>query len=751
MNNFDYKNAKQITVKHEFTLKSNDNFVIAKYKLLDPANNFEPVVTITAMGENLPAGKMTYTFYGSFEYNQKYKNYTFKVKTYQLCVDDCRNIADFLSTSIKGCGKKTAKKITDTFKDKTLEVLRSEKAVEQLAKIRGISRRKAERIINSFKENDNSQILIDLVKDFGLSMDTAKKVFSKFEDESIETIKSNPYAVCNIDGIGFSTADDIATKIGFDFNSPMRVEAAITESLKRGLVNGNCYMQLSQLLNMTKSLCDRNPQMIIFSTGTLQKSVQAMVSNGLLKAFGGDKIYLKSINDVESRMARNVLSASKMNPSNISERIVRNAATTAFKSFAMTPSESQMQAVVTSMLNSFTVVTGGPGVGKTTVIKAIIETFRTIYGTDSEIVLAAPTGRAARRMTESCGYSSQTLHRLLCLRPMDIESDEVQMAREITADLLIVDEFSMCDIFIADHLFSAISGDTKVVVVGDVDQLPSVGPGLVLKNLIEAKEIATVRLTSVFRQSETSSIHLNAQKILQADTKLVEDKSFFFIPTDSEEITATKVIQSYKRLLSTHNNDVDNVQVLTPRREKVATSTAELNKQLQEIANPASPDKSQITFRGVVFRKGDKVMHVKKNGELISNGDIGRIVSITNEDGEYEVKVDFDSVEESYFPEQMEYLVHAYATTIHKSQGSEYDVVIIPLFDGDGSCQKLMNRNLIYTAITRAKEMVVIIGRRSDLNAAIMTKSDVQRNTLLKERIFNNALAMKPKSSRKFA
>lgn len=750
--NIDYKNTDRILVIHEYTMKNDGDFVVAKYKILDPDTK-KAVETVVAMGEDLPTGKLVYTFYGSFEFNKKYKNYSFKVNGFQVCVDDVSNLIDFLaSPAIKGCGKVTAKKIVKAFGDKTLDVLKSDDAVLQLSSIKGINKKKAERIVTSFCENNNSKELLDLIKTFGFNMELSKKVFARFKGESMEVIKNSPYNLCKIEGIGFSTADDVAVHINYDLNKADRIHAAIEENLKRSLANGNCYMNLAQLLNATKSLCDRNPKRLKFEVNRIRNEVQNMVNDGILRVFNGDKVFLKSINDTESRTAKNILSVARDNPLNMkNEKIIKNAAEEAFKNLSMTPSDSQMDAVVTSMLNSLTVITGGPGVGKTTVIKAIIKTFKTVYGEDSEIVLAAPTGRASRRMTESCGYPSQTLHKLLKLRPVDVEceSNNMNMAEDIEGDLLIVDEFSMVDIFLANHLFGAIGGDTKVVIVGDIDQLPSVGPGLVLKCLIEAKEVPTVRLKSVFRQSEDSSIHINAQKILQADTRLIEDnKNFFFIPTDSEEATVKKVLQSYKKLLSTHNNDLENVQVLTPRREKAATSSNELNKYLQDIANPSSRGKEELVRHNMIFRVGDKVMHVKTNTDTVSNGDIGYISAINTE--EDEIRVNFSDHEEIYYADDIDNLVHSYATTIHKSQGSEYDVVIIPLFDSDGSCQKLLNRNLIYTAITRAKTMVVIIGRRTDLNSAIMTKNDIQRNNLLKERIFNNALRAKP-VNKKFA
>ena len=650
----------------------------------------------------------------------------------------------YLSSGIiRGIGPVTAKKIIDHFGDETLEIL--DNNIERLKEIDGIGEKKYEVICESYMAQHDLKNIMLYFGEFGISQGQCLKIYKKFGPNGKEIIEKNPYKLCGeIKGIGFSTADRIAKALGMDNESEERIKSGIEYIINRFCSYGNTYMpkekaieEASELLNINKDIIEEN----IYS---------ASLDNRIIveKICEQEGVFLTPYYYSELGITERIAKLAIENFQNINTDIeyeIKNFENKNNITFAI----SQKEAISGVFTDGIEIITGGPGTGKTTIIKSIID----IYENQGlKVLLAAPTGRAAKRMTESTGRESKTIHRLLDIGAGD-EDDIVlsncEVEKTLEGDVIIIDEASMIDVFLMFNLLKAIQVGTRLIIVGDVDQLPSVGAGNVLKDLINSTLIKVVRLKEIFRQGSESLITTNAHRINKGEMPFLNRKNndFYFIKEEDIEGILNIILDLVNRRLPTFNKEWDKIkdmQILTPMKKGVL-GVVNLNEKLQEILNPPSKNKKEKKIKGIIYREGDKVMQIKNNynitwtsinsseekGEGIFNGDIGYIYSIDNDRGEIIVIFDEDR-KAIYSRENMEELDLAYAITIHKSQGSEFKVVIMPSFMGSPF---LMNRNLLYTGITRAKNLVTVVGYTRALKFMVDNNRNLERYSTLEYRI----------------
>lgn len=684
---------------------------------------------------------------GSFTVHENFGK-QLKVSSYEeIAPKDTQALYRYLSSgAVKGVGEGLAKRIIDKFGEKTFEIMEIEP--ERLAEVKGISERKAIQIAGDLRrKHDQRQVMLELSK-LNITAGTSLKIYNKYGQTAMTVIKKNPYRLAEeIDGIGFKTADDIALSIGYSRESNERIKCGILYVLGSASSEGNTYMRRPDLV-------ERSAEILGVSEEQIESMIFDLTMNRKIKTVG-EAVYLFPYYRMEERTADMMLELTgriEVNEKKVLEKIKRLEAEE-----RMTLDENQRKAVAEAACNGVLILTGGPGTGKTTTIRTIISYF------ESEglmVRLAAPTGRAAKRMTQAVGQDAQTIHRLLEVSKGGTTDDsepgsnpgifERNEENPIEADVVIIDEMSMVDITLMYSLLRAIPVGTRLVLVGDVDQLPSVGPGNVLKDLIASEAFPVVRLTNIFRQAETSDIVLNAHHIKNGEDVRLDNKSrdFFFLKRYDADSIITTILTLLKTNLPKYvDADVLDIQVLSPMR-KGAAGVERLNSILQRQLNPPGEYKEEKKFGDIVFREGDKVMQTKNDydvtwrkygenkvlldeGTGIFNGDCG-IIREVNEFSS-DMLIEFD---EGHFVEypfsSLENLSLAYAVTIHKSQGSEYPAVIIPLIAGP---EVLYNRNLLYTAVTRAKKCVILVGDEKVFFG--MERNDRQRLRLsgLKDRI----------------
>ncbi len=616
------------------------------------------------------------------------------------------------SRAIKGIGPRTAKKIVERFGDETLEVL--ENNPEFLADIDGISPKKAEEIGKVYKEQFGMRNVIMFASEFFGSA-LAMKIYKQWGASAVDVIKQNPYALCeNIDGIGFVKADKVAMSLGGAPDAPARISSGIKYILQfNALNNGHTFIPSKKLVEAAESLL-----------GVSHEDAQAAYNKLLISCdivtvehAGVECTYLKEYCEAEKYICSKLDMLDKTVTSIGSEDISRFIEQTEYLS-GIQYAAMQKKAISEAISCGVVILTGGPGTGKTTVIKAVIGIFRKI---GLKVALAAPTGRAAKRMSEATGEEAKTIHRLLETEFGGSERSTFRRNKDNLLDenVIIIDESSMVDTLLMQALLQAIKPGSRIVLIGDADQLPSVGAGNVLNDLIQSERFSTVRLKEIFRQAKKSRIITNAHAINSGEYPVLSDKEndFFFLKREGEkEITDTIVSLCSERLPKSYGENIkDDIQVITPSR-KGGAGTAVLNSALQFKLNPPSIRKKEKKTGNRVFREGDKVMQIKNNYDLIwtkdsqegsgiFNGDIGFVSEIDSSNEK--MTVDFDGRVTEYDFSMLEELEHAYAITIHKSQGSEYPVVIMPLFR---YTPLLLTRELFYTAVTRAQRMVILVG-----------------------------------------
>lgn len=644
---------------------------------------------------------------------------------------------------IKGIGPATAKKIVEKFGKDSLDII--ELNPEKLTEIEGIGSKKAEKIAESFKEQRQLREVMVFLQSYGITPGIGIKIFKKYGEETISVVKTNPYRLCDeVSGVGFKTADRIAVNLGVDPMSPDRVRVGIKYILTQCIANGHVFLPKEILIEECKKILNVPDELIADQLVPLIAKKEVFIES----IEDTQAVYLGALYYSELYVAKKIIELSLQNLSgefdNIEDDIKEYENENAIE-FA----DEQREAVESACKNGVCVITGGPGTGKTTIIKCIIKMFEK---RGMNVVLAAPTGRAAKRITETTGYDAKTIHRLLEMEylpeneiPVFTKNDE----NPLEANVIIIDEASMVDIMLMYSLLKAIPIGTRLIIVGDVDQLPSVGPGNVLRDIIESHKLHVVKLNRIFRQQDTSLITLNAHKINNGEMPILNDKNkdFFFIELENNQNLCEELVKLVDERLPSFKGGFDplrDIQVLSPMRKGEA-GVNNLNIKIQSVLNPKSKFKMEKTSREFVFRTYDKVMQIKNNyniewenintgetGRGIFNGDIGFIKEVDLEN--QRLIIVFDDKKVEYDFSNLDELELAYAITIHKSQGSEFRVIVIPVCFGP---PMLMTRNLIYTGVTRAKELVVLVGNRAALRYMINNNTITKRYSGLKDRIIN--------------
>lgn len=686
-----------------------------------------------------------------------------KVISYEIIpATDEFSIKKYLgSGAIKGLGAVLADRIVERFGEDTIRIIEEEP--ERLAEIRGITTRKAMDICKQVEDKKDMRDIMIFLQGYGISPALANKIYTLYGTKVYDIIKTNPYRLADdVAGVGFKTADEIARRAGVEVNASVRIKSGMCYALADASTSGHTYLPKEQLAQRTINLLGLRDQ-YMSADGTYNMD---LLDNCFTELILEKKLILKEIDDVEGVF----LSTFYYTELNIARMLLELNIETTEDGYIMgikldtiekltgvKLDELQRKAVIETQNNGVSVITGGPGTGKTTTINAIIQMFET---DGLEVSLAAPTGRAAKRMSEATGHKASTIHRLLEVSGGgdEVTADDLSARfgrneqNPLETDVIIVDEMSMVDTFLMHALLKAITIGTRVVFVGDVNQLASVGPGNVLKDIIDSGQFSVVKLTKVFRQAGESGIVVNAHKI-NAGQQVALDNStgdFLYVERENAQMALNATIGLLKTKLPGYVGAKEqDIQVLTPMRNGILGVNS-LNEQLQKFINPPSPDKSEKEIAGTIFREGDKVMQVKNNYQLsweqrsasgrifdtgsgIFNGDMGIVTKINNTTNYIEVVFDDDRYV-TYDTKQAEELELAYAITIHKSQGSEYPAVIMPLVSG---VQMLMTRNLLYTGVTRAKKCVCIVGRKEMFEAMIANEDQHKRYSGLKWQIIN--------------
>ena len=677
----------------------------------------------------------------------------FKIETFEKIMPQTLGaLESYLSNgNVKGIGPATAKKIIEKFGDETISVLKFQP--EKLAQIKGISQDKALTISESFIENWEIWQIVGFLERFGIEAENAQKVYKLLGINAIDEIESDPYILIDISrGVDFKQIDEMAIRLGIEKENKKRVMSGIKYSLIKTTYNGHCCTSKQNLIEYVKQLLGVSEELIEDGIINLKVNEEIVVED----RNGEQWLYLYNFYSTEERISQRILSLSRAKNVKKIHNIEKELKLIEEKSDIFL-SEKQKEAIRQINENNVTIITGGPGTGKTTIIKSIIEIYKQ---KKYKIVLCAPTGRAAKRMTETTGEEAYTLHRLLEIGKIDEESiykksDEYQGA-PIDGDIIIVDEVSMVDMFIMSYLLDCIYKGTKLILVGDSDQLPSVGPGSVLQDLIKSEQITTVHLDKIFRQAARSKIVVNAHRvnngepfIKKEEKEILEDEKddFFYINESNQERILEQVLSLCNgRLKRFGDYDFfENIQVLSPTK-KGLLGTKELNKALQQELNPHREGEAEKNNLGATFRIGDKVMQIKNNydkqwergtsnsyeiGNGVFNGEAGRITEINEKEKYIRVKFD-DNKTCIYEYNELEQLEHSYCITIHKAQGSEFDVIIMII---PQAAPMLLTRNLLYTGITRAKKMLIVIGNNNIVNYMIKNVDSKKRNTGLQYKL----------------
>ena len=698
-------------VVERITFQNQENgYSIMKVKV----KGYNDLVTIVGSLLDVPVGSVLLCD-GDWKVDKRYGN-QFVVETWQEVMPaTIYGIEKYLGSGlVKGIGPKFAHLIVEKFGTETIDIIETD--IERLYEVVGIGKKRVEKIRDSWEKQKDIKDVMLFLQGYGVSTAYAAKIYRQYGKDSIETVKANPYKLADdIWGIGFKTADGIANKMGYEKNDIRRCKSGLNYTLNQLSDEGHVYAVEEQLVEAAKKLLEADEEPI-------RQAMSEMLANDELKQ-EKDAIYLPPFYFSEVGTARKILGL--LSHSETRKNVPLNIDAIQ-KSSGIVYDDVQIAAIKQAVDAKVMVLTGGPGTGKTTTTQGIIAAFKTM---GLRILLAAPTGRAAKRMSEATGMEAKTIHRLLEYNPADgyKRNDE----NPLEGDALIVDECSMVDIMLMYNLMKAIPTDMRLVLVGDIDQLPSVGAGNVLHDIIDSERVPVIRLTRIFRQAQTSRIVMNAHAINKGnfpDISNGKDTDFFFIKMEDSEKVASQIVNLVQnRLPKAYNQPLSNIQVLTPMQRGVV-GAANLNTILQNALNNST---QSLSRSGYVFKKGDRVMQIRNNYDKdVFNGDIGVVASINQEDRT--LAVDFDSHIVEYEISELDELTLAYATTIHKSQGSEYPIVVMPVMMNH---YVMLQRNLIYTGITRSKKVCVLIGQVKALAYAVHHQTVTDRNTLLKERI----------------
>lgn len=700
-----------------------NSYMIALYrpceKILDTSGN--RVTQVKAVGYCLPtADNLRYEIQGHWSKNPKH-GVQYEVESYEeVIVPSKEGIIAYLSSGqIKGIGPKMAERIFDAFGLNTLNVLDHEP--EKLLTISGISKTKLKKFCDSYLANRGARDVVAFLAPHGITPNRAVQLYREYGNETMEIVKNHPYRLCEIAGIGFRSADQIAMNMGFAKVSAERVDEGLMFTLTEAEGKGHLCMEKKDFVKTAMKILD-TPELTI---DMVANRAARLVSAGRLSCYKG-YVYRARTAETEQQLAERIHVVQRSSPyarfSSLDQEINREE-----QKLGIRLDPEQRTAITTALQSPISVITGGPGTGKTSIQKAILDIYRR-QNPGGRIVCCAPTGRAARRMEQSTGHPASTVHKALGL----IAGDDGQYGEpeSFDADLVLIDEVSMLDIYLAKHVLRSVPKGCQLVLIGDADQLPSVGPGAVLSEIIKSDVIPVVRLDRVHRQNAGSRIATNAKLIQHGNLSLEYGTDFQFLDSSSIAESAEKIEKLYLQEIAKYG--VDNVALLSPYRQKTETGVAALNERIRKDVNPQDPTKGEITLGKKTFRTGDKVMQIK-NHEDVNNGDIGYITDISGIGNDAVVCIDFgDGRNVEYDASELNMLDLGYASTIHKSQGSEYQSVIINL-----QCAHsiMLVRPLIYTAITRAKKQVIIVGERRALCIAIKKQDTEKRGTQLAERL----------------
>ncbi|MBQ2767064.1 MAG: ATP-dependent RecD-like DNA helicase [Clostridia bacterium] len=718
----------------EHVIYSNDE---NGYCICDMGTDDDELITIVGTMPFIAEGEEI-VVYGKWIHNPKYGR-QFSVQTYEKILPaDVNSILRYLSSgSIKGIGPKTALRIVETYGADSFDVI--ENHPDWLSEIKGISRKAAERISEEFRAQAGMRSAMLFFRDF-FGPATTMRIYKKWGGGAVDIARHNPYRLCDeIEGVGFERADAMAERLGLARDSEARITSGVRYLLTvNAAQNGHACLPREKLAASAAALLG-------VELARVDAAISSLMKLELLKYTrmdGVQYIYLEDVYSDEKYIAEKLVllerSCAGLSHADIERFILREE-----QAGGLSYAAQQKQAIYDALRSGVMLLTGGPGTGKTTVVRALLGIFESM---GYKVALAAPTGRAAMRMSAACAREAKTIHRLLEMEYT--ENERMHFVRDesnlLGENVIIIDEASMVDNALMAALLRAVKPGAHFILIGDADQLPSVGAGRVLRDLIDSGRFATVRLTEIFRQAQSSLIITNAHRINAGEypEMTVKDNDFFFLPRSGErEIVATIADLWQNRLPRSYGEQTrERIQVISPSR-KGGAGTETLNITLQQVLNPPSAEKREYKFREVVFREGDRVMQIRNNydlewekdeksGQGIFNGDIGVIERINPHDRLMEIS--FDEKRVKYDFSNLEELEHAYAITVHKSQGSEYPIVILPAF----SCaQMLQTRNLLYTAVTRAQSMVIIVGNADIVRMMVENNRQSMRYTGLASRL----------------
>lgn len=681
----------------------------------------------------------SYTFFGHLTTHPKYGE-QLAVETYEKAVPTSTAglINYFSSDKFPGVGKKTAEKIVARFKENTVDhILEAPEAISDL-----LTPAKHKQFIKKLRENHGMEKILSKLAEYGLSSKQTFQIYEIYKEKTLEIIEENPYLLVEeVKGVGFKTADQMAKNLGITSDSEERFKAALMHILKTDpMESGDTYIEAKTLLDRTVMLLEESRKVEV-ATEKVADALLSLLEEGKIQK-EGTKLFENSLFFAEEGIKKSLSALTKRHGQDFKEEKLLSVLTEIEKDLGITYDVLQKQAIIGAMNHQFFVLTGGPGTGKTTIINGFIELYSRIYKVDLDethyndalfpILLAAPTGRASRRMNELTGLSAATLHRHLGLNTDDAEDEKGQ---ELSGSLLIVDEFSMVDTWLANKLFQAIPASMKVLLVGDSDQLPSVGPGQVFADLLRSDKIPAVRLNKIFRQDSDSTITALAHAIKEGQlpkdfTAKKKDRSYFESSTQQVPEFISQIATAWKK----RGNDPFELQILAPMYKGQA-GINHLNALLQELFNPKG-DRLEFNFNTVQYRAGDKILHLVNDAQAnVFNGDLGVITDLVaakfTDSKQDEIIMDFDGQELTYPRAEWYKITLAYAMSIHKSQGSEFSTVIVPMVS---SYSRMLERNLLYTAVTRAKQSLILLGE-SRAFAQAVAKEGSNRKTYLVERL----------------
>ena len=685
------------------------------------AGGFQELVTVVGVMPEVHVGSVL-SLTGNWKLDPKFGRQFAADSVEETLPATVYGIEKYLGSGlIKGIGPNFAKRIVSTFGEDTLRII--EEQPDELMKISGIGKLRVERIKKSWSDQREIKNIMLFLQGHDVSTSHASKIFKTYGENSIAVVQENPYRLADdIWGIGFHTADTIAQKLGFDRAKPVRLRSGLLYTINKLSEEGHCYATREMLLKTGTDLLDVEETLL---SSVLDEMILAEdVKTEAIPESGEDAIYLPPFFFSEigtARRLREIFSAPKkvsVKREGLENRIREKT--------GMVYDETQKKAILTAVESKILILTGGPGTGKTSTTRGIITAFREA---GARILLAAPTGRAAKRLSETTGMEAKTVHRLLEVKPP--EGYQRNESNPLEGDVLIVDECSMIDLLLMHNLLKAVPDTMTLILVGDVDQLPSVGAGNVLRDVIDSECFPVVRLTKIFRQAQASRIITNAHRINRGqmpDLSNGRESDFFFLEQEDAEAAAQEIVDLVRTRLPSHYHiPPSEIQVLSPM-QRGAVGAANLNQIIQEAVNPG-----ETGFRrgGMQFKVRDKVMQIRNNYDKeVFNGDIGIVESIDPENRE--LTVNFEGRSVSYDITELDELVLAYAVTIHKSQGSEYPIVVMPILM---SHYVMLQRNLVYTGVTRAKKVLVLVGTKKALALAVRNTAVRKRNTLLAQRI----------------